>query len=214
MKATSFDTMTRVLAVATHRRELARAILLGGILSWLAAPARAAAAEHKTGGCNARGSGGIGSSGTPRYAATFAAAQGGTLRRLEFRIDKRKGTRADFLAQLLAVDQATGVPTNTVLAATTVPNDQVPRGRNTTVVARFDEGATTELVRGTRYAACISRPNESGQIDFVVRINWNAPCPNSRFFSSGELTDPFHEEIGNGDLLFAAFVTSSRTNTG
>jgi hypothetical protein len=65
----------------------------------VAAPTPASAADHRADGCNAHlGGAAIGNSGHPRYASTFVAAKGGKLSRLVFRIDKKRGTRGDFVA--------------------------------------------------------------------------------------------------------------------
>jgi hypothetical protein len=99
------------------------------------------------------------------------------------------------------------VPTNTVLAATTVPTNQVPRGQNKKLVGRFPEDETTELVLGTLYAACITRTDGTGQIEYLVRTDRSDeddPCLDSRFILSGDQTGSFSEQTY--DMRFATFA--------
>jgi hypothetical protein len=65
------------------------------------------------------------------------------LYQIQFEITKRAGTTGDFVVELLAV--AGGVPTNTVLAAVTIPDASVPNG-DSTLTATF---SGPPLVAGT-----------------------------------------------------------------
>jgi hypothetical protein len=88
-----------------------------------------------------------------RYAQPFTASRGGTLREIRVLINKAI-SGSDYQVQL--VRMAGNVPSNgpfDVLAAATIPDDQVPTG-NTTLVAKF---AATTLVQGTEYAVVVSR---------------------------------------------------------
>ena len=205
-KTTSTWRNRRLRAISARRREFVRAILIGGILGRLAAPAPAGAAKQQTGGCDASPNGNFAFSGNPRFAATFAAAKGGRLSRLEITIDKTVGSTGDFVVQLLAVNQDTGEPTNTILAAKKIPNDKVPEGQLQTVAAHFKKRKTTKLVPGTLYAAVITRPNGSGtQHDFAARTSSPDSCLDNRFWVSGTQTGSF-AEFANVDMPFTAFV--------
>ena len=88
-----------------------------------------------------------------RYAQSFTATRGGTLREIRVLINKAQDAR-DYEVQL--VRMSGNIPSNgpfDVIAAATIPDGDVPTG-NATLVAKF---AATTLVQGTRYAVVVSR---------------------------------------------------------
>lgn len=88
-----------------------------------------------------------------RYAQSFTATRGGTLREIRVLINKAVDS-GDYEVQL--VRMAGNVPSNgafDVIAAATIPDANVPTG-NATLVAKF---AATRLVQRTKYAVVVSR---------------------------------------------------------
>jgi hypothetical protein len=91
-----------------------------------------------------------------RFAQTFTAERSGSLRQIQFSVNKKPATTGDYLVQLLKV--VGGKPSHSpsdVLAALTVPDATVPTSSDATLTATF---AGPALVAGTEYAAAFSRP--------------------------------------------------------
>jgi hypothetical protein len=205
MNSVSFDSLTKTLSTPGTRRALVRGAVMGGIFGRLAAPSPASASQ-RTGVCGPTATGNVSARGNPSFAETFIAEVGGKLSRVDIIIDKAVGSTGDFVVKLHAVDPATGVPTDTVLAHKTVANSSVTEGDTVLLEARFKKRKTTKLLAGTTYAVVVSRPQGSGQEhDFAVRVATGDPCVNKRFFASAEGTGPFNETVST-DMLFEAFV--------
>ena len=88
-----------------------------------------------------------------RYAQSFTATRGGTLREIRVLIDKALDGR-DYEVQLVRMNG--NVPSNgpfDVIAAATIPDGDVPLDTST-LSAKF---AATTLVQGTKYAVVVSR---------------------------------------------------------
>jgi hypothetical protein len=89
-----------------------------------------------------------------RVAQVFAAERSGTLRRIQFHINKDAGSAGDYVVQLVRVDSGTPSSVAThILAGITIPNADVPDGEST-LAADF---LGPELTAGTEYAAAIGR---------------------------------------------------------
>jgi hypothetical protein len=88
-----------------------------------------------------------------RYAQSFTATRGGTLREIRVLINKALDAK-DYEVQL--VRMSGNVPSNgafDVIAAAVIPDADVPTG-NATLTAKF---AATTLAEGTKYAVVVSR---------------------------------------------------------
>ncbi len=135
-----------------------------------------------------------------RLAQTFTAFRSGRLLQTALQIDKSEGSFGDYVLQLGAVDTF-GVPTNEVLAATTVANGSVPVGE-TLVPFTFAQPAA--VVAGKQYALVLTRPGSD-------RLFWRGHFGDScggRSFNSGNLTVPFKGASIDLDLIFTTFVRS------
>jgi len=123
-----------------------------------------------------------GAGGTDRLALTFIAARSGSLRQIQFNVNKPMESSGDYLVELLKV--VGGQPSNSsadVLATVTVPNAAVATSSEATVTATF---AGPVLVAGTEYAAAISRPGTGpgGMAPNVVGGDGSV-CSGKVFFS-------------------------------
>ena len=90
-----------------------------------------------------------------RYAQSFTATRGGTLREIRVLINKALNS-GDYEVQLVRMAANGSVPSNgsfDVIAAAAIPDGDVPVG-NATLKAQF---AATRLVQGTKYAVVVSR---------------------------------------------------------
>ena len=207
MQPHRFDAMTRFLAGPAHRRTVLRGVVLGGILSRLAAPAPASAAVRITAICPLTSpQDAFTSSGHPRFAATFTASSSGKLSRIHIGGNKSDPSKHKFVVQLLAVDPATGFPTDKVLiskAEAVASNSVGPM----VVVVQFHKDKTIRLVKDRTYAISISRPD--ADVDgggFSVDTRTGDPCPRNRFFVSDQLSGPFQEPAGGVDMSFEVRV--------
>jgi len=123
-----------------------------------------------------------GAGGTDRLALTFIAARSGSLRQIQFNVNKPMESSGDYVVELLKV--VGGQPSNSsgdVLATVTVPNAVVATSSEATVTATF---AGPVLVAGTEYAAAISRPGTGpgGMAPNVVGGDGSV-CSGKVFFS-------------------------------
>jgi len=123
-----------------------------------------------------------GAGGTDRLALTFIAARSGSLRQIQFNVNKPTESTGDYVVELLKV--VGGQPSNSsgdVLATVTVPNAAVATSSEATVTATF---AGPVLVAGTEYAAAISRPGTGpgGMAPNVVGGDGSV-CSGKVFFS-------------------------------
>jgi hypothetical protein len=170
-------------------------------LAALAVPSAASAQAVPDASCTSTPSNAvIGQPGNNRGAQTFTAQNTGGLTRAQVEIDKVGGA-SDWNLSINAVD-GLGTPTNTVLAATTVPDASVPDGVGT-LTGDFASPAT--VTAGQRYALVFTRPASD-----TLRIRYSAanPCPGFAFFSDSQ-TNPFVAVCGGPndcDLIFAVFV--------
>jgi hypothetical protein len=193
---------------------IAAALVLG--LAALAAPSVASAQAVPDGSCTSPSVGVIGQPGNNRGAQTFTAQNTGALTRAQVEIDKI-GDPGDWILSINAVD-GSGIPTNTVLGSTTIPDVSVPDGVGTLT---GDFASPVTVTAGQHYALVFSRPASS-----TLRIRYSVvnACPGDAFFSFSP-TDPFGYVCVNPDvcdLVFAVFVerppagaaTQPPTNTG
>jgi hypothetical protein len=136
-----------------------------------------------------------------RLGQTFTALASGLLVQAELPISKISTSTGDYVLQLGTVDVA-GVPTNAVLATTSVANTAKPPG--TSLVA-FTFASPASVVAGTTYALILSRPGSDDLVWFGHRGN---TC-SGRAFESANLTAPFEEAIvPDLDFSFTTFVSS------
>ncbi|HEX5700284.1 MAG TPA: Ig-like domain-containing protein, partial [Rubrobacter sp.] len=132
--------------------------------------------------------------------------------------DGSGGQVGDVVIQIRAVD-ASGVPTNTVLASTVVPGsalvpDPGPPFVYITVTANFGLDGAASVVAGQRYALYVTT---SGPPDFyMVKINPNDPCEGTTYQETDhgfvKSLPPF-PGAPVGDLVFATYVTPTPENT-
>ena len=179
-------------------RRTAMTLAIG--LAGLAAPAAASAEAVPDASCTSPSVGVIGQPGNNRGAQTFTAQNTGALSRAQVEIDK-VGNPGDWILSINAVD-GSGIPTNTVLGATTIPDASVPSGVG---MLTGDFASPAMVTAGQQYALVFSRPASD-----TLRIRYSVvnACPGDAFFSSSQ-TDPFGYVCVNPnecDLVFAAFV--------
>jgi hypothetical protein len=185
-----------------------------------------AACPQNQGPLNGQGFGvgdlpGVVDGGVP-WSQTFTAIRTGKLTSAQVLI--RDGSPVsqvgDVVIQIRKVD-ASGVPTNRVLASTVVPASELvpnpgPPFLFITVTANFGRHGAASVVAGQRYALYVTT---SGTPDFYsVVTNANNPCEGTLyvetsmgFVNSGPLGgDPGNPE---GDMIFATYVTPTPANT-
>jgi hypothetical protein len=141
--------------------------------------------------------------GSPRFAQTFRANATGPLVSVELLVIKTPGTVGDWVLRLAPVD-ASGFPTNEVLAETSVLDEQVPDDESV-VTFTFSEPATVRA-RGP-YALVVTRPDATslglgGQLDADCAI---------QAFTSPDQTSAFDQDRPDFDFIFTAFVRSKKT---
>ena len=137
-----------------------------------------------------------------RVAQTFTAERSGSLRQIQFSVNKLPATTGDYLVQLLRVSG--GKPSLSpadVLAALTVPDAAVATSSDATLTATF---AGPDLVAGTEYAAALSRPG-SGAVGVgpIVTLG-GSTCSGKLFVAVG--AGEFNEAL-NLDLLVSVLVS-------
>ena len=138
--------------------------------------------------------------GNSRVAQTFSVGITGSLAAAAVDVTKQ-GTAGDYRLDISEVDGA-GVPTNTVLASTTVSDPAVPAG--TSVI----EGTFTnpaQVTAGQQYALVLTRPGSSG-LAWGTRVDND--CPGGMYFSDTQ-TAPFSFLGVSYDVVFAVFVLES-----
>jgi hypothetical protein len=139
--------------------------------------------------------------GALRFAQTFIAQRSGSLRQIQFSVDKKPATTGDYLVQLLKV--VGGKPSHSpidVLAAITVPDAEVANSSDATVTATF---AGLALVAGTEYAAVIGRPGSTNVTLNSVK-GGSSTCSGKSFIAFG--ADVFVEEVLAQDILVSVRV--------
>lgn len=137
---------------------------------------------------------------TSRIAQTFTAGGSGSLVRAELLIDKEAQTFGDYVVQLGTVDDF-GVPTDEVLASTSVGNPAVPDGESTVT---FTFAKPASVTAGVQYALILARPG-------TTKFSWSGsrgdPCA-GRAFTSGDVGEPFRSVDSELDLTYATFIRS------
>ena len=132
-----------------------------------------------------------------RVAQVFVAGRGGTLRRIEFRIDKGDFDAGDYVVQLLRVDDGTPSHLAThILAGITIPDAGVPQGEST-LTANFNG---PELAAGMEYAAAIGRVGSSVTLGYFSGTG--NVCAGQLFVAQGIV---FSEATGQ-DIVTSVFV--------
>ena len=134
-----------------------------------------------------------------RMAQTFTAIESGPLVRAELLLSEPAGSLGDYVLRLAPVDGA-GVPTNGILAETSLADINVPNGQST---VRFSFAAPASVVAGTSYALVLARPG-SDKLVWLGQTGNN--CTGTAYFSD-VLNRPF-VVLGNIDFIFRTFITS------
>jgi hypothetical protein len=139
------------------------------------------------------------SAGTSRSAQIFTAQNTGALTTAQIDVDKYvSSTPGDWIVSVNALD-ASGAPTDTMLASTSVPDASVPNGVST-ITAHF--AAPAAVAAGQQYALVLTRP-ASDVYGHSTRTD--NPCPGI-LFESDTQTGPFPETYPCCDMVFAVFV--------
>src|SRR5215217_7495117 len=141
--------------------------------------------------------------GSIRFAQTFTAERNGSLRQIQFSVNKKPGTTGDYVVQLLRV--IAGKPSHSpvdVLATVTVPDAAVAASGEATLTATFTGPA---LVAGTEYAAAFSRPGAALGEAAVNTISVGGSACGGKLFLA-VAGDAFAEEILAQDALVFVHV--------
>jgi hypothetical protein len=148
--------------------------------------------------------------GDHRVAQTFTAQRTGAVVRGEVEVNKSGVPGGDWVVRIAATD-GSGIPTNTVLASTTIADATVPGG-NSRLAGVFAPPAS--VVGGQQYALLLTRP---GALHWTVRGRVGNPCPGKRFisqsFGSGAWFDPDPDEVDGFDPVFAVYVKPTNAFT-
>ena len=144
-----------------------------------------------------------------RYAQTFTPLASGLLVTAQLPIIKKEGSVGDFILRLVPVD-GSGIPTNGVLAETTVANADVVGGSldlGTESPVTFRFGAPASVEAGSQYSLVLTRPSDPGT--WVWTGDLANPCA-GRSFQSPNQTEPFAVIAGGigFDFTFMTFVSS------
>jgi hypothetical protein len=207
----ALDRLARAVSdVPFPRRRALKAVValaLAAPLGQLAAPEPARAAGQQTATCNpppsSTGNATLVLSGNDRLAQTFVPELGGKLSRVELKISVNAETSGDLVVKIAAVN-ATGTPTNRILAATTVPGAALPVNTATVVAAKFRRRSAAKVVAGMPYAIIVER---QGDQNLFFPLRTDNPCPVGAVFKSLSKSGPFEETVnGNDDLFFTVFV--------
>ena len=135
-----------------------------------------------------------------RFAQVFTAGLTGSLVRAEAAI-RKSGTAGNFRVEVAELNHS-GVPGNTVLASTLVPDAAVPAGDSTLAVGFAPAPA---VAAGQRYALVITRP---GSDALGIRTHSGDLCPGALFESPSQ-TDSYFLTEPDLDLVFSVYVTPS-----
>ena len=137
--------------------------------------------------------------GNSRVAQTFTAGITGGL--IAASVDVTKfGTAGDYRLDINEVD-GSGVPTNNVLASTTISDAAVPAG-SSLVTGSF--AIPAQVTAGQQYALIITRPGSSG-LDWGTRLGTTA-----RAECSSPTRRRAHRTLGDTyDVVFEVFVLES-----
>jgi hypothetical protein len=135
-----------------------------------------------------------------RPAQTFTAVNTGRLTTVGLQIVDVEGV-GDLVVEIRAVD-ASGAPTDVVLASASLPASEIVNG--TTHEVSFDPGA--EVVSGQQYALVLSA---SEGTSYLLGVNDLNPCPGGQAYRSMG-GGPF-EPQDSYDLRFNTYVTPAPT---
>jgi hypothetical protein len=139
-----------------------------------------------------------GSDGVPadaRFAQTFTVQTTGSLVQGEVEVNKPASSNGDWVMEIYATD-GSGIPTNTLLASTTIPNATVPAG-DSRLVGTFAVPASVQA--GQQYAISLRRSEF-----WVIPYRSGNPCPGQHFVSGP--TGPWNGPFEDTDLVFAVLV--------
>jgi hypothetical protein len=171
------------------------------VLAALAWPLHASAQGELDANCPGPREFSLSITGNERWAQTFVPQVSGALVRAEIDITKFGGND-DFVVGVNAVDAA-GVPTNTALASTIVPNATVPTGQSS-LAASFPSPAI--VTAGERYALVFARP---GTTAFQFGARSGDDCPGSLYFNNMPTGGMFAISMPPNDLVFSTYVLES-----
>jgi hypothetical protein len=134
-------------------------------------------------------------------AQTFTAANTGRLTTSKMYVGDISDV-GNLVVEIRAVDDASGAPTDVVLASASIPASEIVNG--TTHEVTFDPGA--EVVSGQQYALVLSTSEETS---YLLGVNDLNPCPGGQAYRSMG-GGPF-EPQGSYDLRFNTYVTPKPT---
>jgi hypothetical protein len=206
MDAARFDHWTRVLATVRTRRVALRAAAgsLAVATGFLTAPRPVDARRRLLVACDYVPESFITGDGDGRLAETFVATRNGKLSRAKIVVEKLSGSSGDYILRISPVS-GSDVPTNDVLAETTVSDARLAEGGPVTITGKFAKATAAQLVAGTRYALVVTRPG-SGANQLRVSSKTGDPCPETEgIFISESQTASFGKLIG-ADIAFKVFI--------
>ena len=176
------------------------AIVIGGLLLVSeASRAQTASQEVLDANCQGPWAGAFGVVPTVTRAQTFTAINSGKLTSAQVELFQSFPASGDLTMEIRTVD-ASGTPTDTVLASSTIPSDQIPDAPPaTTLTFNFDPASAATVVAGQQYALVLW--TTAGEYD--ISVTQNPSCPGSAY--SSEAGGPFIQSAL--DLIFAVFVT-------
>ena len=131
---------------------------------------------------------------------TFTPAIAGELSTAEIAVSNFATVPGDYRIDINAVD-GTGIPTNDILASTTIPDTAVPDGQST-VTASF--GHPAQVATGQQYALIITRPASD---NLQVGIRFGDDCAGQLFLSDSQTASFSAQTLAGEDLVFNVFVT-------
>jgi hypothetical protein len=133
------------------------------------------------------------------FAQTFTAVKSGKLISAEALISRQSGgTGADITMDILAVD-ASGAPTSTVLASTTVPGATVPvTGQQTTITGNFAPASAATVVAGQKYALALRTADTAQNVWWTETGN---PCPEGSLYQGSSVLGS-----GDWDAIFRVYL--------
>jgi hypothetical protein len=142
-----------------------------------------------------------------RSAQTFTALKSGKVTSAQVYLYRETPFTTDVTVQIASVD-ALGVPTENVLATTTIPFCAIPVGQpGEPVIASFDSPAAVEA--GQQYALVLSTPGGSEGL-YGWRFKNADPLPNGQPWADqqdGHVWETYDD--GGRDLVFAIYLDGS-----
>ena len=134
-----------------------------------------------------------------RLAQTFTALTSGSLVKAELLLSEPAGSLGDYVLRIAPADGA-GIPTNIILAETTVLDINVPNGKST---VSFTFANPASVVAGNSYALVLTRPG-SDKLVWLGHIGDS--CTGTTYLSESQFGE--FVAVGNIDLIFQTFVNS------